>query len=507
MRTPKSCLILGSGMGGLALGALLARAGVEVTILEAHPEAIGGWAQTIHLNGYKFAAGPRYLCNFGPGQVGRRFLDKCSLAERVPMVEFDRRGFDHVYVGPDEPVRVPNGWSEYEEVLKGRFPREAEGVRRFFDLCRESFRVADIIDEHGLIVRPWRAAFWGCFRRRPAATAAFLLRRHLTLHQAFERCGLSGRLRSVLYGPGLVFGEPPATLSFHAYATGILMYHRGCYFPADDMEGFVGAVAETVRQHKGQILTNQRVVSVDANGRGVRGVKTQTGDAFTADAVVVNFDPRTFLSLIGPLGRTKPPRLPNYSYSRSVTSLFLGVADARVLEPAFGRWNVWYLEGADSGPGYCDDPGAPPPSLYVNSPTLVKGRDNDAPPGHATLSAFVPCRYGAFKEADPAAKQALKDRHAALILDVIETRLAPGLKQKAEVMYLDTPEDKERQMGAPRGNIYGRGFGARDVWAKVPFKGPLPDLYFVGSYVSFAGIPSVIQGACVLYRELTGDRV
>src|SRR5262249_25947818 len=97
MQTPRSCLILGSGVGGLALGALLARAGVEVTILEAHPELVGGWAHTLHLGPYRFSAGPRYLWNFGPGQIGRRFLEKCALAESVPMVELDRRGFDHIY--------------------------------------------------------------------------------------------------------------------------------------------------------------------------------------------------------------------------------------------------------------------------------------------------------------------------------------------------------------------------------------------------------------------------
>src|SRR5262245_32290069 len=137
-------------MCGLSLGALLARVGVEVTILEAHPEAIGGWAQTLHVNGYKFTAGPRYLWNFGPGQIGRRFLDKCSLTQRVPMVELDRRGFDHIYLGDDEPIRVPNGWSEYEERLKERFPRDVEGIRRFFALCRKAFRIVEIIDERGL---------------------------------------------------------------------------------------------------------------------------------------------------------------------------------------------------------------------------------------------------------------------------------------------------------------------------------------------------------------------
>lgn len=119
MRMPRTCLILGSGMGGLALGALLARAGVEVTILEAHPEFVCGWAHTLHLGAYRFSAGPRYLWNFGPGQVGRRFLEKCALVERVPMVELDRRGYDHIHVGDEEPIRVPNGWLEYEALLTG----------------------------------------------------------------------------------------------------------------------------------------------------------------------------------------------------------------------------------------------------------------------------------------------------------------------------------------------------------------------------------------------------
>src|SRR5262249_59333167 len=103
--------------------------------VDAHRAWTGGWAQTCPVGGYTCAAGPRYLWNFGPGQIGRRFLEKCGLAERVPMAELDRRGFDHIYVGDDEPVRVPNGWQEYEALLKKRFPAEAAGIARFFARC------------------------------------------------------------------------------------------------------------------------------------------------------------------------------------------------------------------------------------------------------------------------------------------------------------------------------------------------------------------------------------
>jgi all-trans-retinol 13,14-reductase len=501
-------LILGSGMGGLALGALLARAGTDVTILEAHPDAIGGWAQTIAVDGYRFSAGPRYLWNFGPGQIGRRFLDKCGLTEQVPLVELDRRGFDHIYVGDEEPICVPNGWSEYEEVLNERFPAEVAGIRRFFALCRMVFRACEVIDEEGLIVDSWPRILWRCFRRQPRSTAWFLLHPYFTLEQAFEACHLSPHLRAVLYGHGGVFAVPPRRLSFPAYVAGTLLYHRGCYFPVGDMAGFVGAIADRIQQNHGQILRGRRVVSARADGSGIAHVKAQTGETFAADVIVVNFDPQTFLTLLDYPGRPASFGLRPFKYSHSASSLFLGVTDARVLRRRFGRWNLWYSAGANAADDFCKfGPLDEPQILYLNCSTFVKGQNNDAPPGHATLTAMVLCSYQAWKQAGQATAPVWRAKHTAMLVDLIDRRFAPGLKDNIGALFLQTPEDKERVMSAPQGNIYGRTFEPRDLWQKISFKGLLPNLYFTGAYVSFGGIAAVIQGACRLYQELTGDRV
>jgi phytoene dehydrogenase-like protein len=508
MPTPRSCLILGSGMGGLALAALLARAGVEVTVLEAHPEHVGGWAHTLHVGPYRFSAGPRYLWNFGPGQIGRRFLDRCGLAEAVPLVELDRRGFDHVHVGDDEPIRVPNGWPEYEAVLLERFPADARGIRHFFALCRRTFRVIEVLDERGLYLDPLGPVVRECLCRRPLSTAWMLLRRHFTLRLAFETCGLGDRLRRVLYAHAGIFALPAESLSFHAYAAGTLLYHRGCYYPVDDVGGLVGAVVECVEQHKGRVLRDQQVVSVKAGPRGVEQVQTHTGESFTADVVAVNFDPNGFLALVDPPAETLNLRLPKYRYSRSASSLFLGVNDARILQRHFGRWNLWYGSGTAGLSTYLDsDPADEPAMLYLNSPTLVKGVTNDAPPGHATVTAFAPGSYAAWKRGGPAGYEDLKERHTARLVDLIARRFVPGLKDHVAAVRLHTPFDKERILRAPEGNIYGRPLEPGEIWTRLPFRGVLPNLYFVGSYLSFAGIASVIHAACRVYAELTGDRV
>lgn len=509
MHTPRSCLILGSGMGGLALATLLARAGVEVTVLEAHPSFLGGYAHSFDVEGYRFTAGPRYLWNFGKGQIGYRFLEKCELLERVPMVELDRRGFDHIYVADEEPVCVPNGWADYGELLKERFPQEAKGIDQFFSVCRRVFHTFEVIDELGLYLEPWRKILPACFRSAPRSTAWILWHRYLTLRQVFDWCGLSGHLRAILYAHGGIFALSDEEVSFHIYAAATLFYHRGCYYPADDMEGLIGALTETIERRKGRILRGRRVLDVEADRQGVRSVGTSSGERFAADVVVVNFDPTTFLSLIRDPAALDQRRWPRYKYSHSISSLFLGVARAELLTPHFGRWNNWYVSTKEPLVNlYEADPRDEPKALYVNSPTLVKGSGRDAPPGGATVTAFAPCSYRVMKAAERSGiRDALRVQQTGRLLDLIERRFIPHLRENLAATYLRMPDDNERLLLAPSGAIYGRALEPREVWKKVPFKGVLPNLYFVGAYVSFAGIASVIHAACRLYQELTGDGV
>ena len=49
-------VIIGSGMGGLSVGALLSRAGKKVLVLEQHDQA-GGCCHTFHDKGFEFDTG------------------------------------------------------------------------------------------------------------------------------------------------------------------------------------------------------------------------------------------------------------------------------------------------------------------------------------------------------------------------------------------------------------------------------------------------------------------
>lgn len=187
-----------------------------------------------------------------------------------------------------------------------------------------------------------------------------------------------------------------------------------------------------------------------------------------------------------------------------MSSLYLGVNQPEILKPMLGNWNVWYLASSDADPNlYHSSPLREPRMLYLNSPSLVKGN----PGPTATVTAFAPCPYESFSQASAEERLELKSKHQSKLLELIERRFLPGLQNHLDAIYLRTPWDKEQAWLAPYGTVYGRSFAPKEVWKKVPYKGLLPNVYHVGAYVSFAGIASVIHGACEIYRELTGDCV
>src|SRR5215213_6389514 len=86
-RGPRKVLVIGAGPGGLAAALLLAKAGLDVQVIERLP-TVGGRTSAIEADGFRFDLGPTFF-------LYPRVLDEIfraagtSLAAEVEMVRLD----------------------------------------------------------------------------------------------------------------------------------------------------------------------------------------------------------------------------------------------------------------------------------------------------------------------------------------------------------------------------------------------------------------------------------
>src|SRR6056297_2988490 len=203
-------VIVGSGIGGMAAGALFARQGYTVRVLEQHRELIGGHGRCLRLNGLEFSMGPQYVWDFGGGQLGDRFLDFLGIKAATPFLPMQADGFERIFVGerhkpaaPFVDVSVPLGLDNFRRRMEALFPSEKKRIGAFF------FDMTGIYQDYA---RYYRAC--GQRQSRFLQTARLLLagdvaaERKLrfggsvfqSLRGFFDQYGISPLLRRILYG-------------------------------------------------------------------------------------------------------------------------------------------------------------------------------------------------------------------------------------------------------------------------------------------------------------------
>jgi all-trans-retinol 13,14-reductase len=497
-------VIVGSGMAGLSTAALLAHQGAKVVLLEAH-QLVGGYAQTFTMGEYRFCAEVHYLFGCGEGEVVHRFLSHLGLAEQVPFLRLDPEGYDHVAIGGDR-YRLPNGFAKLRERLIRRFPDEADGLRAYFTLLQGTRDELDAMPElptlWDYLSSPWH--FPHLLRHRSA-----------TLGEVFDRLQLSPRLRAVLAGQCGDYLLPPRDVSFLLHVALTSAYDRGAHYPKGHVHHLIDTLVAFIRAQPGcAVLTGQPVDRIEVTDGRVSGVHTTTGHLFRAERVISNVDPAGTTALLAdPTLAARHHEGTDYAYSCSNLTLYLGLRGMNPADHGFGSFNLWHYPHDDLDRIYDaqnlhDD--LSDPWLFVASPTLHSDAPGLAPPGEHTLIVATSCRYAHWRElrdADPHAYRARKVEVRERMLDVLEQRYLPGLRDHLALKVLGTPVTNERFVRAPRGNAYGAALTPNQVsFPRVPFKTEVPGLWQVNATAGYPSMGGTVSSACRLLTELTGVR-
>ena len=120
-------LIIGSGLGGLECGALLAKRGLKVLVLEGSNQP-GGCMQSFRRGGLHYDTGLHYVGGLAPGQTMHDAFAELGLLD-LPWQRMDE-DFDHVIIG-GRHFAFHQGYEAFVEELAKDFPHQREALESY----------------------------------------------------------------------------------------------------------------------------------------------------------------------------------------------------------------------------------------------------------------------------------------------------------------------------------------------------------------------------------------
>jgi C-3',4' desaturase CrtD len=468
----KRVVIIGAGVGGLTLAALLAQAGYTVEVLEAQTYP-GGSASTFTHKGYRFESGATVAGGFqkhGPhAVVGER------LGIHWPVKLHDPAWVVHL---PDRSVGLT---LDHRQVLEA-FPQSA----RFWQQQSAVAAIAWRMSAQGL---PWpprdpaellqlaKVGLMNFPRDLLVAPFAFMsVRQWLGLHGLANDAAFKRFLDASL----LISAQ---TTTDHVYAlygaTALDLSRQGVYH----VEGGIGGIAETLVKTLtalgGQIHYRRFVTRIVVEGGRATGVYYKTSRRITsesflpADFVVLNNTPWALEQL---LGEAAPNNLKREVRRRDATQgafvLHLGVRAAGL--PADLPDHHQMIESVDGPMGEGR-------TVFVSmSPTWDTTR---APTGYRAVTISTHTRvqdWWDLFEQDKTAYYERKEAYAERMINLVDRHIT-GFKRSVALTLPGSPLTYEFYTLRPQGMV--GGFPQRSLFtARGPRTG-IPNLRLVGDSI------------------------
>ena len=518
-------IVIGAGHNGLTNAAYLAKAGLNVVVLEKN-DYIGGAAVTRELQEGWHYSNCSYVCSM-MRQAIHRDLDLARhgliLVPYLSTVNFGD--------GDERLIGYHDAEAAHLE-LKRLSPHDADAMHRLeTDLTRysqlirktlmrtppepTSFRPRDLMEMLWLARKFWALGekeIYEYVRFFTMSAAEFLedYFEHDLIKAAMASPGIIGTALGV-YSPGSSY---------------ILLHHV-----MGDVDGSIGAwglarggmgaisksIASAAQEFGAEIRTEAGVQQVLVKNGKATGVVLENGDEITARIVVSNLDAkRTFTRImdkndlpdgiykraknfkirgssgkvnIALSGMPKFTGLPDNRYANRGGQTFSGSLET--MERAYDCWKrgTW-----------SDDP-------FIESVIPSAWDPTVAPVGKHWMSNFV--QYCPPKLADGPWTPEKRDAFGESVISKIE-RYSPGFRDLIVHMEVRTPHDIENEIGLTEGNIFQGELTIDQLFFNRPFPGygqyrmPVKNMYMCGSSTHPGGGVSAVCGANAA-REILMD--
>lgn len=477
-------IIIGSGLGGLLCAGILARAGLDVLVLEQGAQP-SGCMQTYRRQGLDFDTGFHYVGGLDEGTPMHAVFRHLGLM-RLPWQRMDRL-FDRVTIG-GQTFAFAQGYDDFVQTLAADFPHERAALQQYARLLKQaSAHEADLLDPAG--------AADPSFTERLMETNA---RQYL---QSLFRDPL---LIDVLSGTALKMELRRESLPLFTFVHGHSSYLESSWRLKGGASQLAGTLVRGIRAQGGEVLCKAQVAGLSGHDGKVSLARCADGTCHEAEFFISSLHPAATCALAG---QSQPMR-PAYRRRMAALENTCGMFTASlVLKPqtveyfnhnhyVYARPDVWALPQKDGHVGgvlaSCRVPedGSP----HVRQIDLL------TPMTWEQCLPWQDTRAGHRGDSYLALKARLADECIALAEQAV-----PGLRDSVEHLYTSTPLTYRDYTGTPQGSAYGtRKDCGNPLGTLLPVRTPIPNLLLTGQSLMLHGVHGVTMTALSTCAELIG---
>lgn len=491
----KKIIVIGAGLGGLAVACRLAKCGFSVTVLEKN-ESLGGKVNYVEAQGFKFDTGASLLTMKHVFEelfrfCGRRLEDFLTLVRVKPICRYfwaDGTQFD-----------ASDNLEKTEKQIAGIESRDVESFRAFLADSRRKYEVAErtflkhsLSNLTNLIKFGHLNDIWTISALRSLDSLVKSYFKSPKLRQLFNRYAT--------YNGSSPY-QTPATFSLISYVE----FGLGTWYPIGGIYEIPKALAKLGAELGVEFRTGCEVAKILTEHERAKGVLLKNGETLAGDIVIANSDAiETYRNLIDKKARKvfTDRRLNKIEPSCSGFVLLLGT------NKKFDRLahhNIFFSDNykAEFDSIFRDLRPAANPTIYVCATSRTD--ESQAPKNCENLFVLINAPYTSSQTNWEIEAKGYRD----LIIEKLEKFGLDGLKESVIFEQIITPEDFERKYHANRGSIYGvSSNGIFSAFLRPSNKAKdIENLYFVGGTTHpGGGMPLVLLSGKMVCDLITNAK-
>jgi all-trans-retinol 13,14-reductase len=491
-------IVIGSGIGGLSVAALLARqAHKRVLVLERHSTP-GGFTHTFRRPGFEWDVGVHYIGQvLEPANPVRKLFDYVTDGRLQWQAMSDV--YDRICLA-DREYDFVAGRERFRARLIAYFPSQASSIDRYLKLIAEAAR-----SNGGYFAAKALPSFLSGW------LAPLLQRKFLRFSDATTAARLATitddkELTGVLTGQWGDYGLPPAQSSFAIHSMIAEHYIDGAAYPVGGAGAIVDAIAPVLQQAGGKIVIAAEVSQVLVRDGRAYGVRMADGREILSSTIISDAGAaNTYTRLLTGMAH-QAAEIEALGASSAHLSLYVGL-DRTDPELGMHQTNLWICPGPDHDANvarFNADHDEPFPVAFISFPSAKDPTFQQRCPGKAACEVVAPIPFSPFAQwKDTRWKRRgmdydeLKHKMKQRLLQILEERV-PQVRGHVEWAELSTPLTTRHFANYEQGEIYGVAavparFRSKALWPTTPIRG----FYLTGQDVAALGVTGALFGGAL----------